>query len=148
MAAGVSTELQPEPLLPAETTTSMPAARTFSTTVFRTLGSVQPSLGGQPQELLMTCGALVGSGFWSLQVRRRDEPLEALGVASPGVPLPWSMFRQPIHFAPGAMPIWLPPPSSPTIVPIVCVPWSVSSHGATASWPQLPPPEWIASCQL
>ena len=25
-----------------------------------------------------------------------------------GVPLPSSMLRQPIHFAPGAMPIWLP----------------------------------------
>ena len=24
-----------------------------------------------------------------------------------GVPLPWSMLRQPIHFAPGAIPIWL-----------------------------------------
>ena len=56
--------LQPEPLLPAETTTTIPAARVFSTTVRRALGFVQPSLGGQPQELLMTCGALVGSGFW------------------------------------------------------------------------------------
>ena len=36
-----------------------------------------------------------------------------------GVPLPWSMLRQPIHFAPGATPIWLPAPSSPIAVPVV-----------------------------
>ena len=36
-----------------------------------------------------------------------------------GVPLPWSMLRQPIHFAPGAIPIWLPAPSSPIAVPVV-----------------------------
>ena len=35
-----------------------------------------------------------------------------------------------IHFAPGATPIWLPAPSSPTMVPIVWVPWSLLSHGA------------------
>ena len=58
------------------------------------------------------------------------------------------MFRQPIHFAPGAIPIWLPEPSSPTIVPIVWVPWLVSSHGAGALGPHTPPPVWIASCQL
>src|SRR3990170_76560 len=39
------------------------------------------------------------------------------------------MFRQPIHFAPGATPIWLPAPSSPTIVPMVWVPWLLSSQG-------------------
>ncbi len=65
-----------------------------------------------------------------------------------GVPAPWSMLRQPIHFAPGATPIWFAPPSSPTIVPIVCVPWAESSQGAVASAPQSPPPEWMASCQL
>ena len=41
----------------------MPAARVFSTTVCRTVTSVQPSLVGQPQELLMTLGDLEGSGF-------------------------------------------------------------------------------------
>ena len=35
-----------------------------------------------------------------------------------GMPQPRSMFRQPIQRAPGARPIWLPAPSSPTIVPI------------------------------
>jgi hypothetical protein len=58
------------------------------------------------------------------------------------------MLRQPIHFAPGATPIWLPAPSSPTTVPVVCVPCALSSHGWTVSAPQAPPPEWIASCQL
>jgi hypothetical protein len=64
MAAGSATELHPGPALVAETTTRMPAARVLSTTVFSTLGSVQPSLGGQDHELLITCGAFVGSGFW------------------------------------------------------------------------------------
>jgi len=58
------------------------------------------------------------------------------------------MLRQPIHFAPGAMPIWLAPPSSPTMVPMVWVPWPWSSQGAAASAPQGPLPEWIASHQL
>ncbi len=35
-----------------------------------------------------------------------------------------------IHFAFGATPTWFAPRSSPTIVPIVCVPWSLLSHGA------------------
>ena len=43
-------------------TVTMPAARTFCTTVSSTLGSVQPSEGGQPQELLITSGAMAGSG--------------------------------------------------------------------------------------
>jgi hypothetical protein len=58
------------------------------------------------------------------------------------------MFRQPIHFAPGATPIWLPAPSSPTVVPAVWVPWPWSSQGAVVFGPQEPPPEWIESCQL
>ena len=68
MAAGVLTVPQLDPLLPAETTTTMPAARVLFTTVSSTLGSVQPSLGGQPQELLMTWGALVGSGLCLLRL--------------------------------------------------------------------------------
>jgi hypothetical protein len=66
-----------------------------------------------------------------------------------GVPLPWSMLRQPIHFAPGAMPIWLTPPSSPTAVAMVCVPWKKSSQGSGESFPQgLPTLSWIESCQF
>jgi hypothetical protein len=33
------------------------------------------------------------------------------------------------HLAAGATPIWLPAPSSPTIVPMVCVPCPLLSHG-------------------
>ena len=53
-----------------------------------------------------------------------------------GVPLPSSMLRQPIHFAPGAIPIWLPAPSSPIAVPVVWVPWKKSSQGNGESLPQ------------
>ena len=63
MAEGSLTVLQAEPLLPALCTVTMPAARTLLTRVNITLGSVHPSLGGQPQELLMTSGALDGSGL-------------------------------------------------------------------------------------
>ena len=58
------------------------------------------------------------------------------------------MFRQPIHFAPGATPIWLPAPSSPTAVPVVWVPWPLSSQGSWWFGVQDPPPLWIASHQL
>jgi hypothetical protein len=68
-----------------------------------------------------------------------------------GVPFPWSMLRQPIHFAPGAIPIWLTPPlseSRPTAVPMVWVPWKKSSQGTGELAPQIPPPLWMLSCQL
>jgi hypothetical protein len=48
--------------LPAETTTTMPAARVLLTTV-RSVAAPHPSLGGQTQELLITWGARVGSGL-------------------------------------------------------------------------------------
>ena len=58
-----------------------------------------------------------------------------------GVPFPWSMLRQPIHLAPGAIPIWFPAPSSPITVPMVWVPWKISSQGSGESFPQgLPTP--------
>ena len=41
----------------------MPAARVFSTIVWR-LSGAQSSLVGQPQLLFITCGRCVGSGFW------------------------------------------------------------------------------------
>jgi hypothetical protein len=53
-----------------------------------------------------------------------------------GVPVFASMLRQPIHFAPGAMPIWFPAPSSPIIVPVVWEPWPRSSQGNGESFPQ------------
>ena len=36
----------------------------FSTTVSSAFGSVQPSEGGQNHELVITSGAMAGSGFW------------------------------------------------------------------------------------
>jgi hypothetical protein len=53
-----------------------------------------------------------------------------------GVPVPTSMLRQAIHLAPGAIPIWLLPPSSPIAVPVVCEPWKKSSQGSCESLPQ------------
>ena len=65
MAAGVFTDPQPEPLLPADTTTTMPASLRLSTTMsmMAKLDGSQPSTGGHPQELAMTWGAFAGSGF-------------------------------------------------------------------------------------
>ena len=64
----------------------------------------------------MTCGRWSGSAFCPLRsVGARKNWKHSVYVA--GVPLPWSMFRQPIHLAPGATPIWFAPPSSPTVGP-------------------------------
>src|ERR1700688_4775067 len=54
---------QAGPLFPAANTAAIPAERRFSTIVFKTLGSVQPSLGGQAQELLITFAARSGRGL-------------------------------------------------------------------------------------
>ena len=63
-------------------------------------------------------GALVGSGLPPpIRVGARNHCMHSMYRA--GVPVPESMLRQPIHFAPGAMPIWLPVPSSPIVVPVV-----------------------------
>ncbi len=61
--AGRQAPAGPPPLLPAATTTAMPAARTFSTTPCRMSGLVQPSLAGQVHELLMTSAPRSGRGF-------------------------------------------------------------------------------------
>ncbi len=74
-----------------------------------------------PQELLTTCG-------------RSD-------VLPPGASTHWpdasrceveqvSQPRAAIHVAPGATPMALPAPSSPIMVPMVCVPCPFVSHGA------------------
>ena len=63
MEIGSRTVLHALPLFPADPTTRIPAARTFWTAARSTLGSVQPSLDVQPQELLITAGARAGSGF-------------------------------------------------------------------------------------
>src|SRR6476659_7894379 len=114
----------------------MPAACVLLTIVSSAPGA-QSSLAGQPQLLLITSGRFVGSGFW---------PLRSVGamknwkhsVYVSGRPTPSSMLWQPIHFAPGATPISLTPPlsvSAPTVVPVVCVPCALSSHG----WTELNP---------
>ena len=104
MAGGSCTVEQAEPALPAATTIIMPASAWASTAACNVLAE-QPSEGGQVQELIVTSGAFVGSpcrapptGFGA-----RKNSMHSMYVA--GVPLPWSMLRQPIHFAPGAMPI-------------------------------------------
>ena len=60
MAGGSTMVEQDGPLLLAAATTTIPAARTLSTTVC-SVKVEQPSLGGQVHELLITSGALAGS---------------------------------------------------------------------------------------
>jgi hypothetical protein len=52
---------QADPEFPAATTIIMPAAACASTAVCNVLAE-QPSEAGQPQELIVTSGAFVGSG--------------------------------------------------------------------------------------
>ena len=54
------TPLHAAPSLPALATTKIPAARMASTAGPR-LSASQPSIGGQPHELLTTCAARAGS---------------------------------------------------------------------------------------
>ena len=65
-------------------------------------------------------GPGAGSGRSNRSARASSAP-HAIRVAS--VQLPVGSPSHAIQRAPGATPIWLAPPSSPTIVPIVCVPW-------------------------
>src|SRR5437899_793921 len=147
MAAGSSTVEQPGPALPAATTIIIPAAACASTAACNVLAE-QPSEGGHSQELLVISGALVGSGSPPpIRVGARNHCMHSMYLA--GVPKFASMLRQPIHFAPGAIPIWLPAPSSPTIVPVVWLPWPWSSQGKGESFPQtFPTLSWMESCQL
>ena len=83
----------------------------------------------------MMSGRLLTSGFapevsvgarvhWPLASRLASEhPLVSQPLAA-------------IQRAPGATPIWLAP-SAPTIVPIVCVPWPLLSHGTEPSVEQV-----------
>ena len=80
-----------------------------------------PSEGGHSQELLVMSGAMVGSGSPPpILVGAKNHCMHSMYLA--GEPVLASMLRQPIHFAPGAIPIWLPIPSSPIIVPVVWLP--------------------------
>src|SRR6476646_4882868 len=146
MPGGFCTVEQPGPEFCAADTIIIPAAACASTAACNELVE-QPSEGGHSQELIVISGALVGSGSLPLiRVGARNHCMHSMYLA--GVPLPWSMLRQPIHLAPGAMPIWLPAPSSPMAVPGVWEPWQKSSHGKGAVGPQTPPAECIESCQL
>src|SRR4029079_17176872 len=112
MAGGSWTVEQAGPELPADISLTMPAARWAWTAASRVPGE-HPSEGGQVQELTVTSGARVGSpwpGFPPTGYRGRENSKHSIHVV--GVPVPPSMFRQPIHLAPGAMPTWLTPPFS------------------------------------
>src|SRR5213595_563060 len=147
MPGGFCTVEQPGPEFCAADTIIIPAAACASTAACNEAVE-QPSEGGHSQELLVMSGALVGSGSLPLiRVGARNHCMHSMYLA--GVPLPTSMLRQPIHFAPGAIPIWLPMPSSPIAVPVVCVPWKKSSQGKGESFPQgFPTLSWMESCQL
>src|SRR4051812_29500059 len=110
---------------PLENDAKMPAA-----THAVTMSLYQGSCTVPPQELFTTSGARSGRGF---------APFRSVGatIHCPAASSEDSLHEldsQPfalIHFAPGATPIRLVP-SSPTIVPMVCVPWSTLSQGAAA----------------
>src|SRR5262245_55079587 len=102
----------------------MPAA-TQASTIDWYHGSPPPP----PHELLTMSGARSGRGSWPLRsVGARIHWADESSAKSLHV-----FVSQPLaemNRAPGATPIWLAPPSLPTIVPIVCVPWPLLSHGA------------------
>jgi hypothetical protein len=114
-------EPQLDPALPLAKAGKMPAA-TQDFTASRNSGS--PT--GPPQELLTTWARSSGLGFC---------PDRSVGAASHSNELiSASTVQQPlaaIQRAWGATPIWLGPglPSSPTMVPMVWVPWPTSSQG-------------------
>ena len=133
---------QDGPELPAAIAGKIPAARTESTICCKVLAE-HPSLAGHTQELLMESGANVGSpwfgfpftGYGAIKNWKHSEYVV-------GEPLPpESMFRQAIHCAPGATPMWLLPPSSPTISLTVKVPCPCGSIGVGECCE-------VASCQL
>jgi hypothetical protein len=120
--------LQLGPLLPLDQTPKIPEsahARWMSSNI----GSVDGNR--LPHELLTMCGRLLTSGFWPLRsVGASIHCDERSSVSSLG--------QQPlaaIQVTAGATPIWLPVPSSPTIVPIVWVPWPFASHGPSGQEP-------------
>src|SRR5206468_1046934 len=94
-------------------------------------GSPEPP----PHELFTMWGRRSGRGFW---------PFRSVGAsthwpaASNDATVHESLSHPlaAIQRAAGATPIWLPAPSSPTIVPMVCVPWKTLSQGATDGNPQ------------
>src|SRR5262249_51141401 len=114
---GPVTVEQSGPAFCAADTIIMPAAACASTAACN-VSNEQPSSAGQYQELMVMSGAFVGSGLPPpIWVGARNHSMHSMYRS--GVPVPTSMLRQPIHCAPGAIPIWLPAPSSPIAVPVV-----------------------------
>ncbi len=70
-------------------------------------------------------GARSGRGFWPLRSVGRTIHWPAASREASEQVLSSQPFAA-IHFAPGATPM----PFLPTIVPMVCVPWPLLSHGA------------------
>ncbi len=110
------------PSLPFENAGKMPDATHACTAGWKN-GSPEPP----PHELLTTSGRKSGRGlspaeFVGARIHCPDE-ISAVSRQQP--------FAE-IHFACGATPTWFAPgsPSSPTIVPIVCVPWPFMSQGS------------------
>src|SRR6266480_3047224 len=103
MPGGFCTVEQFGPAFCAADTIIMPAAACASTAACK-VSKEQPSEAGQCQELLVMSGALLGSP-WPPPIGygARNHSMHSMYLA--GVPLPASILRQPIHFAPGAIPI-------------------------------------------
>src|SRR5262245_21206227 len=121
---------QLEPLLPAENTGMMPAARHAATESMYHESCCPPL-----QELLTASGAFVQSG-WVPSVRV-GHVMNSAQVRSANSEHEFdSQPLHAIHSAPGALPMSFvkgPGPSPPTIVPIVCVPWPLLSQATFGS---------------
>ena len=109
----------------------MPAATQASTEAWYH-GSPPPP----PHELLTMCGRRSGRGFWPARsVGARIHWPEASRAASEQefVSQPFAAIQR----APRSDADLVRPgsPSSPTIVPIVCVPWPLLSHGTSDGLP-------------
>ena len=100
--------LQEGPLLPSEKAGNKPAFRQACT-----FESCQRFPLPPPQELLTIWGGTPSPGFRTQSAQLFSAKLLQELLSQP---------LQVIQFAPGATPIWLLPPSSPTIVPIVWLP--------------------------
>src|SRR4051812_21681104 len=102
----------------------MPAATHAST-----VSEYQVSPPPPPHELFTMLGARSGRGLLPLRsVGATTHSPEASSAVSEQL-----LVSQPlaaIHLAPGATPVWFAPPSLPTMVPMVWVPWSLLSQGA------------------
>ena len=118
------------------TTIMIPAAACASTAACNVSGE-QPSEGGADPGVNRNIRCFSRVALAAADRIRRQKPFHALNVSG------WcakvfgpSILRQAIHFAPGAIPIWLPMPSSPIAVPVVWLPWPSSSQGKGESLPQ------------